>query len=97
MKNKWLLFAHNKQTFNSDYFGENTFTKTAWLDWKALDPYNQVVHPYVLQQEKLISDDDYWFSPKKDHNFWNLSSLPRFSYYPDIPMYNGIMVNMSFQ
>ena len=67
------------------------------MDWLPLDINNQFMVPYVLKREKLVSDDTYLFSPKAAHEFWNLIQMPRFSYYPDIPMRNGIMVDLSLQ
>jgi hypothetical protein len=48
MKDKHLIFVYNRQLFNSDKFGEETFDKQSYMDWIPLDVVNTVLHHYTV-------------------------------------------------
>ena len=59
LKDKYLVFAYNKQVFNSTGFKEKAINKYAWIDWLPFDINNSMLTPYTIQQSELRSFDTY--------------------------------------
>ena len=94
MKNKYIILVYNRQLFQSEKFGDETFSRHSFLDWNPMNAETIEMKRYSIQIQTLTSQDQYWLSPAEEYKYYNFQQKQSLSYYFNSNMLNGIKASL---